>query len=178
MSHFSGFVFPDILYLHRGKKICFLNIPNVFGVLFDGYVDCSHLFVLCLESSRALNSCWRHFFPSAERPSMAPIRWQSLNNPGEAGAHLHDSPAHGMTPEYSIEKDAEKVICRKSTEAESTRRLRRPSGGSNKARQRGGRISSESFAHIFFFLPLSLFSQWLCENRSPSLLTDEEDASQ
>lgn len=77
---------------------------------------------------------------------------------------------------HSIKKDAEKVICRKSTEAENTGRLRRPWGPVT----RPGSVavgSPLSPLYTFFFLPLSLFSQWLCENRSPSLLTDEEDAS-
>lgn len=64
------------------------------------------------------------FFSSAEWPSMDPIRWQSRNNPGEAGAHLHDIP-----PVHSSEEDSEKVICRKSHRGRTIRGGCRGPGG-------------------------------------------------
>lgn len=86
---------------------------------------------------------------------MAPIRWQSLNNPGEAGAHLHGSSAQGVTPEHwGREKDAERVICRKSHSGRKYREVAEALGASNEARQCGR--SPLGPLYTFFFL--SVFS--------------------
>ncbi|XP_060242081.1 uncharacterized protein LOC132654809 [Meriones unguiculatus] len=55
--------------------------------------------------------------------SMAPIRWQSRNSPGETGAHLHGSLPRGITPEYASEKDAEKLSLLPGRKNKASRKL-------------------------------------------------------
>lgn len=95
------------------------------------------------------------FSPQQNSPAWLPSDGKARNNTGEAGAHLHGSSAPGVTPEYSREKDAGKVICRKSHRGRKYRKVAEALGGSNEARQCGRSPLGPLYTFSFF---LSLFS--------------------
>lgn len=128
---FSGFIFPDILYLHK-KKFCFLNSPDFFRVLFDDNVGCSHLLLSCLEGSGPWTAVGDIFFPQQNGPAWIP-------SDGRAGTTQEKLELIYMifllyTPVRRIWK---RLSVGKATEAEKYGEVAEALGGSNKARQRG-----------------------------------------